>query len=87
MFLYRSVHSLLELLQHNGKIEMEEAIRGAIMHNIQSMMGARTNTVNPLLVIHVNRDTIVQDTINQVAIRHVWRKETSFHGLLLLAVG
>ena len=76
------MHSLLELLQHNGKIEMEEAIRGAIMHNIQSMMGSRMNTVNPLLVIHVNRDTIVQDTINQVAIHNVGGNETSFHGLL-----
>ena len=67
--------SLLELLQHNGKIEMEAAIHKAIMHNLQSMMGTGTNTVNPLLVIHVRRDTIVQDTINQVIpIRHAWRR-------------
>jgi hypothetical protein len=45
---------------------MQDAIRNAFMHNFQTMMGARVETVNPLLVLHVNRTTIVQDTINQV---------------------
>ena len=45
---------------------MQDAIRNAFMHNFQTMMGAHLETVNPLLILHVNRNTIVQDTINQV---------------------
>lgn len=45
---------------------MQDAIRSAFMHNFQSMMGAHVETVNPLLVLHVNRNTIVEDTIKQV---------------------
>ncbi len=47
---------------------MHEAIRNAFMHNFHTMMGAHIDTVNPLLVLHVKRDTIVQDTIDQVKI-------------------
>ena len=47
---------------------MHEAIRNAFMHNFQTLMGSRVDTVNPLLILHVNRNTIVQDTINQVKI-------------------
>jgi hypothetical protein len=45
---------------------MQEAIRNAFMHNFQTMMGAHVETVNPLLILHVHRNTIVQDTISQV---------------------
>ena len=45
---------------------MQEAIRNAFMHNFQTMMGAHVETVNPLLVVHVHRTSIVQDTISQV---------------------
>ncbi|CAF5221615.1 unnamed protein product, partial [Rotaria magnacalcarata] len=45
---------------------MQEAIRNAFMHNFQTMMGARVETVNPLLMLHVHRNTIVQDTIAQL---------------------
>jgi hypothetical protein len=45
---------------------MQEAIRNAFMHNFQTMMGAHVETVNPLLILHVHRDSIVQDTISQV---------------------
>ncbi|CAF3739050.1 unnamed protein product [Adineta steineri] len=54
------------LLQYHGQLEMQEAIRNAFMHNFQTMMGAHIDTVNPLLVIRVNRETIVQDTIKQL---------------------
>ena len=47
---------------------MQEAIRNAFIHNFQTMMGAHVDTVNPLLMLHVNRGTIVQDTISQVNI-------------------
>ncbi|CAF4335890.1 unnamed protein product, partial [Adineta steineri] len=30
------------------------------------MMGAHVDTVNPLLMLRINRDTIVHDTINQL---------------------
>jgi hypothetical protein len=45
---------------------MQDAIRNAFMHNFQTMMGAHVDTVNPLLILHVHRNTIVQDTIAQV---------------------
>lgn len=45
---------------------MQEAIQNAFLHNFQSMMNAHIDTVNPLLVLHVNRSTIVRDTIDQV---------------------
>jgi hypothetical protein len=48
---------------------MHDAIRNAFMHNFQTMMGAHVDTVNPLLMLHVNRSTIVQDTISQVNFR------------------
>ncbi|CAF4423535.1 unnamed protein product [Rotaria socialis] len=54
------------LLQYHGQLEMQEAIRNAFMHNFQTMMGARVETVNPLLMLHVHRNTIVQDTIAQL---------------------
>ncbi|CAF1039515.1 unnamed protein product [Rotaria sordida] len=54
------------LLQYHGQCEMQEAIRNAFMHNFQTMMGARVETVNPLLMLHVHRNTIVQDTIAQL---------------------
>lgn len=57
---------VLVLLQYHGQLEMQEAIRNAFMHNFQTMMGARVETVNPLLMLHVHRNTIVQDTIAQV---------------------
>lgn len=47
---------------------MEEAIRRAFLQNIQNMMNSRVDAVNPLLVLHVNRNTIVQDTIKQVGL-------------------
>jgi hypothetical protein len=56
----------LVLLQYHGQLEMQEAIRNAFMHNFQTMMGAHVDTVNPLLILHVHRHTIVQDTIAQV---------------------
>jgi hypothetical protein len=45
---------------------MRDAIQNAFMHNFQTMMDARVEPVNPLLVLHINRNSIVQDTINQV---------------------
>ncbi|UJR08173.1 hypothetical protein I4U23_012446 [Adineta vaga] len=54
------------LLQYNGQLEMQEAIRNAFMHNFQTMLGAHVDTVNPLLILHVNRDSIVHDTIGQL---------------------
>ena len=48
---------------------MQEAIRNAFMHNFQTMMGAHVETVNPLLVLHVHRNSIVQDTIAQVRLK------------------
>lgn len=45
---------------------MQEAIRNAFMHNFQTMMGAHVETVNPLLVLHVHRNSIVRDAIAQV---------------------
>ena len=48
---------------------MQEAIENAFLHNIQMMMGVRVDTVNPLLVLHVRRETIVQDTILQARSR------------------
>ncbi|CAF1080148.1 unnamed protein product [Rotaria sordida] len=54
------------LLQYHGQLEMQEAIQNAFIHNFQTMLGAHVDTVNPLLVLHINRKTIVQDTINQL---------------------
>lgn len=54
------------LLQYHGQLEMQEAIRNAFMHNFQTMMGAHVETVNPLLILHVHRNSIVQDAISQV---------------------
>ncbi len=45
---------------------MREAIQNAFLHNFQTLMDTRIEPVNPLLVIHINRNSIVQDTINQV---------------------
>lgn len=45
---------------------MSDAIQSAIIHNFQTMMDARVEPINPLLVLHINRNSIVQDTINQV---------------------
>lgn len=45
---------------------MQEAIRNAFIHNFQTMMGARVETVNPLLILHVNRHNIAQETIGQL---------------------
>ncbi len=64
-FSFKSIEFLV-LLQYHGQLEMHEAIRNAFMHNFHTMMGAHIDTVNPLLVLHVKRDTIVQDTIDQV---------------------
>ena len=50
---------------------MQDAIRSAFIHNFQSMMGAHVDTVNPLLVLHVNRNTIVEDTIKQVNLEKI----------------
>lgn len=58
---------LVVLLQYHGQLEMQEAIRNAFLHNFQTMMGAHVDTVNPLLVLHINRNTIVEDTIKQVS--------------------
>lgn len=49
---------------------MQEAIQNAFLHNFQTLLGARVDTVNPLLVLHVNRNSIVQDTINQVSFKN-----------------
>ncbi|CAF0990014.1 unnamed protein product [Adineta ricciae] len=54
------------LLQYNGQLEMQEAIRNAFMHNFQTMLGAHVDTVNPLLILHVNRETILRDAIDQL---------------------
>jgi hypothetical protein len=54
------------LLQYNGQLEMEAAICRAFIHNQQIISNPHANIVNPLLVLHVNRDSIVRDTINQV---------------------
>jgi len=45
---------------------MTEAIQRAIVDNIRRMMNANIEPVNPVLMLHINRKTIVQDTINQV---------------------
>lgn len=54
------------LLQYSGQLEMQDAIRNAFLHNFQTMMGARIETVNPLLTLHVHRNRIVEDAISQV---------------------
>ena len=46
---------------------MREAIEKAFANNIRRMMNSGIEPVNPLLVLHVNRKSIVQDTINQVS--------------------
>jgi E3 ubiquitin-protein ligase HERC4 len=56
------------LLQYHGQLEMEEAIRNAMIQNFQRMLGASVETVNPVLILRVSRQNIVQDTINQVEI-------------------
>lgn len=66
MSIKRKFFDLLVLLQYHGQLEMQEAIRNAFMHNFQMMMGAHVETVNPLLVLHVHRNSIVHDTIAQV---------------------
>jgi hypothetical protein len=58
--------NFLVLLQYHAQLEMSEAIQNAFLHNFQIMMNARVEPVNPLLVLHINRNSIVQDTINQV---------------------
>jgi hypothetical protein len=45
---------------------MRDAIQKAFADNIRRMMNSGIEPVNPLLVLHVNRKSIVQDTINQV---------------------
>lgn len=45
---------------------MKEAIQNAFIHNFQTMLNSHVEPVNPLLVLHINRQSIVQDTINQV---------------------
>jgi hypothetical protein len=58
---------------------MQEAIRNAFMHNFQTLMGSRVDTVNPLLVLHIHRGSIVQDTINQVKLlKEISSKENFF---------
>ena len=59
--------SSIVLLQYHGQLEMQEAIRNAFLHNFQTMLGNHLDTVNPLLMLHVHRETIVQDTISQVS--------------------
>lgn len=54
------------LLQYHAQLEMTEAIQNAFIHNFQTLMNSRVEPVNPLLVLHINRKSIVQDTINQV---------------------
>jgi hypothetical protein len=56
----------LVLLQYHAQIEMRDAIQKAFADNIRRMMNSGIEPVNPLLVLHVNRKSIVQDTINQV---------------------
>jgi len=60
----------LVLLQYHAQLEMREAIQNAFMHNFQTMLNARVEPVNPLLVLHINRKSIVQDTINQVKFKN-----------------
>lgn len=57
---------LLVLLQYHAQLEMKEAIQNAILRNFRSMLDTRVEPLNPLLVLHVHRDSIVQDAINQV---------------------
>ncbi len=65
---------ILVLLQYHAQLEMKDAIQNAFMHNFQTMMDARIEPVNPLLVLHINRNSIVQDTINQVELfRFFWK--------------
>ena len=45
---------------------MEQAVQHAFLQNLQSTLGAPMEQVLPLLVLHVKRENIVQDTINQV---------------------
>lgn len=66
VFIDWTIAAFLVLLQYNGQLEMQIAIRNAFLHNFQTMLGAHVDTVNPLLILHVNRETIVRDAINQV---------------------
>jgi hypothetical protein len=45
---------------------MRDAIQKAFVDNFRRMMNAGVEPVNPLLILHINRKSIVQDTINQV---------------------
>jgi hypothetical protein len=63
---------------------MKQAIQKAFMHNFQTMLGAHVEPVNPLLVLHVNRDTIVRDTINQVKIARLkYRQKIRFFSVVV----
>lgn len=57
---------LLVLLQYHAQLEMREAIQTALLRNFRSMLDTRVEPLNPLLVLHVRRDHIVQDAIDQV---------------------
>lgn len=54
------------LLQYHAQLDMREAVQQAFMRNFQTMMNSHVEPVNPLLVLHINRQSIVQDTINQL---------------------
>lgn len=45
---------------------MREAIQNAIVRSFQSMLDTRVEPLSPVLVLHINRNSIVQDTIDQV---------------------
>ena len=64
---------------------MQEAIRNAFMHNFQTMMGAHVETVNPLLILHVHRNAIVQDAISQVKTKE--RKKERIRIYFVFSVG
>lgn len=45
---------------------MKEAIQNAILRNFRSMLDTRVEPLNPLLVLHIRRESIVRDAIDQV---------------------
>ncbi|CAF0994212.1 unnamed protein product, partial [Didymodactylos carnosus] len=54
------------LLQCEAQLSMNDAVIQAFQHNIQTLFFDASDPVNPLLSLHVNRNSIVQNTIGQL---------------------
>ncbi len=54
------------LLQTDADLQMQVALQDAVTQNISSIFIPSIDPVNPLLVLMIRRDQIVQDTLNQL---------------------